>query len=455
MATDADLHGERVALIARSLKIRGLAASGPLALKKATSNLFRDREQHAGRRLDLHDFNHVLDSDALAGWVDVEGMTSYESLVDWCLPRGVMPAVVPQLKTITVGGAAAGVGIEATSFRHGLVHDTLREIEVLLPGGEVVVCSPDNEHRDLFFGFPNSYGTLGYALRLKIATIPVLPFVHVRYHRLDNRTDFIDTLAQHCAGSADFVDAVAFGDRDYVVSVGSFAADAPFRSDYTWGNIYWKSLRERQEDFLTTHDYIWRWDTDWFWCSRRFGAQNPLVRRLIGPRRLNSRTYTRWMRMDAKWQLSRRLSHLRGLNRESVIQDVDIPIQHAQGFLAFLQREIGITPVWVCPVRGELPGRLFPLFRLPRAPLYLNFGFWDVIQTREPYAPACFNRRIEQEVIRLGGIKSLYSDSFFTRDEFDTAYGQAQYARLKQRYDPQGRAQDLFGKCVLRTGTVM
>lgn len=454
MGIDEDPHDERVALAASALKCTSQASTGPLALQKATSNLFRDRRQNQGRQLDLRDFDHVLDSDAESGWVDVEGMTAYESLVDWCLPRGVMPAVVPQLKTITVGGAAAGVGIEATSFRHGLVHDTLREIEILLLDGQVLVCTPDNEFRDLFFGFPNSYGTLGYALRLKIATIPVLPFAHVRHCRLDSRAGFIALLAQQCEGGADFVDAVAFGDRDYVVSVASFADAAPWLSDYTFTNVYWKSLRERDEDFLTTHDYLWRWDTDWFWCSRRFGAQHPLIRRLIGRRRLNSRTYTHWMRLDAKWQLSRRWAHLRGVSRESVIQDVDIPIQHAEEFLAFLQREIGIAPVWVCPVRGEVPGRLFPLFRLPHAPLYVNFGFWDVVEARGTRAAPYFNRLIEHEVIRLGGIKSLYSDSFFTRREFDAAYGQAEYARLKARYDPDRRALDLFGKCVLRTGKV-
>jgi hypothetical protein len=49
-----------------------------------------------------------------------------------------------------------------------------------------------------------------------------------------------------------------------------------------------------------------------------------------------------------------------------------------------------------------------------------------------------------------GGIKSLYSDSFFTRDEFAQAYGQAEYERLKARYDPQGRAPNLYEKCVRR-----
>src|SRR5207248_11475150 len=57
--------------------------------------------------------------------VSAEGMTTYADLVDATLARGVMPCVVPQLKSITVGGAAAGVGIEASSFRYGLVNDTL------------------------------------------------------------------------------------------------------------------------------------------------------------------------------------------------------------------------------------------------------------------------------------------------------------------------------------------
>ncbi len=73
-------------------------------------------------------------------------MVTYEDLADACLARGVMPAVVPQLKTITLGGAVAGVGIEASSHRHGLVHDTMLELEVLLGDGRIVTCTPDNEH---------------------------------------------------------------------------------------------------------------------------------------------------------------------------------------------------------------------------------------------------------------------------------------------------------------------
>src|SRR5687767_12081814 len=153
--------------------------AGPVALAKDTSNLFRDRAASSRRRLDVRGFNQVLS--VQENFVEAEGMTSYEELTRACLAQGVMPAVVPQLKTITLGGAVAGVGIESSSHRHGLVHDTMLELDVLLGDGRVVGCTPGNAHADLFHGFPNSYGTLGYALRVKAKTIPVKPYVRLTH----------------------------------------------------------------------------------------------------------------------------------------------------------------------------------------------------------------------------------------------------------------------------------
>ena len=73
-----------------------------------------------------------------------------------------------------------------------------------------------------------------------------------------------------------------------------------------------------------------------------------------------------------------------------------------------------------------------------------------MIDSAVPQPPGYYNRRVETKVMELGGIKSLYSDSFFSRDEFARVYGMAEYARLKARYDPQHRLLDLYDKCVLR-----
>ena len=146
-------------------------------LEKATSNLFRTRDKADGPKLDVRSLNQVLAVDTENQVVEVEGMTSYESLVDACLKKHCMPLVVPQLKSITIGGAISGIGIESSSFRHGLPHESVNSMEILLPDGEVVNCTPENEHADLFFGIPNSYGTLGYILKLTVQTMPVKPFV--------------------------------------------------------------------------------------------------------------------------------------------------------------------------------------------------------------------------------------------------------------------------------------
>lgn len=422
-----------------------------LGLHKDTSNLFRDRAQAVKHKLDVRHFCHVLEVDTKAGWVDVEGMTTYEKLVAATLEQEVMPAVVPQLKTITIGGAAAGVGIESSSFRYGLVHETLLEIEVLTGNGDVVVCRPNNEHADLFFGFPNSYGTLGYALRLKAGTVPVKPYVRLAHRRFESARAFFDEMALACAApDSDFVDGVVFSPAEFYVVTGQFCDSAPYLSDYTFEHIYYRSIRERREDYLNISDYLWRWDADWFWCSKNLGAQNPIARRLLGRSRLNSRTYTGIMRWNSRWGITERIDRLLGQHRESVIQDVDIPIENAPRFLEFYLREIAILPAWVCPFTARQAGAGFPLYPTKPRTLYLNFGFWDVKRTREPHPPGHFNRLIEREVSKLGGIKSLYSDSYYSEEEFWRLFGKADYKALKARYDPRGVFPNLYDKCVLR-----
>ncbi len=424
---------------------------GAVRLGKDTSNLFRDRRPGEARALNVRDFNNVLQVDAAQGYVDVEGMTPYVRLVEECLRHGVMPTVVPQLKSITIGGATTGCGIESSSFRYGLVHETVQEMEILLGDGSTVLCTPHNEHRDLFFGFPNSYGTLGYALRLKVKVVPVKRYVHITHIRHGDARAYFEDIARHCdRADVDFVDGVIFGRNEMYITVGRFVDMAPYASDYKYERIYYRSIRERGEDYLTTEDYIWRWDTDWFWCSKNLLAQNPLIRRLYGPKRLNSVTYTKIMRLNSRWGLMAAANRLLGIHTESVIQDVEIPIERAVEFLDFYHDTIKFLPVWVCPTRTYDPNVAFDLYRMAAGKLYVNFGFWDVIRTRTAYPEGYFNRRVEAKVVELGGMKSLYSDSYFTPEQFWGIYNKPAYDRLKAKYDPTGRLKDLYRKCVLR-----
>jgi FAD/FMN-containing dehydrogenase len=444
-------HTDKKEQLAVALAAASAEGGATFGLAKPTSNLFRDRIGKRAPRIDLSRFDAVLRVDPSAGTVDAEGMAPYVALADATLAQRTMPAVVPQLKSITLGGAVAGVGIEASSFRHGLVHDTIAALEVLTGDGRIVTCTPENEHRDLFLGFPNSYGTLGYALAVTARTIPVQPFVALEHVRQPGAEACFAAIARHCDDpTLDFLEGVVFASDEIYLTLGRFAVTVPYTSDYTFERIYYRSIRERETDFLTVRDFLWRWDTDWFWCSKNLGAQIPLVRRLLGRERLNSITYQKIMRWNSRWGITRALALLAGRHSESVIQDVDIPLDRAAEFLSFLHREVGVLPIWLCPIRAPAAGPAFTLYPLRPGKVYVNFGFWDVVRDRERHPPGYRNRLIERKAAELGGLKSLYSDSYYTRDEFWSVFDRAAYEALKERYDPQGALPDLYTKCVLR-----
>lgn len=434
---------------------RAIPEGAPVRLAKRTSNLFRMREPSSTPGLDVSRFTGVISVDAKAQTADVLGMTTYEDLVDAALPYGLMPLVVPQLKTITLGGAVTGMGIESSSFRNGCPHESVIEMDVLTGDGRVVTATADGPHADLFHGFPNSYGTLGYALRLRIELERVKPFVQLEHRRFDDSDRYFPTLDAICTSRedsgrpVDFVDGVAFSNDEMYLTLGRFVDETTYVSDYTRRSIYYRSIQSRERDCLTTRDYLWRWDTDWFWCSRALGVQHPAVRPLLPRRLLRSDVYWNVVGFERRHGWLAALDRRRGRpEREPVIQDVEVPVAQAPEFLRFFEKEIGISPVWVCPLRQRVSDVEWDLYALDPSTTYVNFGFWSSVAVEPDDPPHLRNRRIEEVVAELGGRKSLYSSSFYEPEEFWRTYNGDRYQVLKKEYDPQSRLLDLYAKCV-------
>jgi len=448
---------EHHAAVARLREAYGAIPAGqPVRLAKRTSNLFRFGRAPAAVTLDVSDFSQVLRVSPAEQTAVVGGMTTYENLVDATLRHNLMPLVVPQLKTITLGGAVSSLGIESTSLRSGMPHESVLDAEILTGDGRVVLATDDNEHAALLRGFPNSYGTLGYALSLTIELEPVAPYVHLRHFRFAGPQDCFAAVAQIAAdGSyaghrADFVDGTVFGLDEMYLTVGAFCDHAPWLSDYTRGRIYYQSIRGPREDFLTIRDYLWRWDTDWFWCSAPFGVQNPAVRALWPRRYRRSDVYRKLVAADRRYRLTSRIGDRRGVPpREDVIQDVEIPVERSAEFLRFFAAEVGMSPLWLCPLRlrGD---RTWPLYPMRPGQAYVNFGFWGTVPLPPGAGDGHYNRRIEQVVGELGGHKGLYSTSYYTPEDFWSYYNGTEYAQLKQEYDGGGRLAGLYDKCVRR-----
>jgi FAD/FMN-containing dehydrogenase len=369
-----------------------IAPGAPVRLAKQTTNLFRPRDAATGTGLDVSGLSGVISVDPVARTADVQGMCTYEDLVDATLPHGLIPFVVPQLRTITLGGAVTGLGIESTSFRNGLPHESVLEMDVIT----AITESREWEGEQV-----------------------------------------------------DGLDGVAFEPGRYVLTLARWT-DEPGgpASDYTGQQVFWRSVEERSHDVLTTYDYLWRWDTDWFWCSGAFGAQHPLVRRVWPRRWRRSDVYQKLLGLDQRFGIADRLDRRAGRpQRERVVQDIEVPVERLGEFLDWFDQAIGMRPVWLCPLQARHD---WPTYPLEPGRTYVNVGFWGTVHVGDDAPQSPRNRAIEEHVAALDGHKSLYSESFYDRDTFDRLYDGDNLAAVKQRYDPDGRLTTLYDKAVRR-----
>jgi FAD/FMN-containing dehydrogenase len=446
-----------------------IPVGAPVRLAKRTSNLFRVRAAVSAPGLDVSGLTGVVSVDVSAdgsATADVQGMCTYEDLVDATLPRGYVPLVVPQLRSITLGGAVTGLGIESTSFRNGLPHESVLEMDVLTGDGRVVRTTPGD---DLFDAFPNSYGSLGYATRLRIRLERAPAYVDLRHLRFDDLDALAKTLelvvehGEHDGVRVDGLDGVVFEPGEAYLTLATWrdaaATGSASRevsreisreetSDYTGMVPYFRSLQQRETDTLTMHDYLWRWDTDWFWCSGAFGLHDPRVRRLWPRRWRRSDVYSAIIGLENRYHVAARIDRVRGKpERERVIQDIEVPVERTPEFVRWFDSQVGMRPVWLCPLRAH---RSWPSYPLEPGTTYVNVGFWGTVEIEPGAADGDRNRAVEACVTRLGGHKSLYSDAYYDRETFDRLYGVANQRRVAQLTDPDTRLTGLYEKAVNR-----
>lgn len=418
---------------------------GPLRLEKSTiSNLFRyEPRSRAGRRIALSQFSRVIALDADAAVLEVEGLTTFETIVAHTLPRGFLPLVAPELKHITIGGATVGIGIESTCFRYGFVHDSLIEADVLLPSGSVVTCTADNEHSDLFLALPNSYGTLGYILRAKIKLHRARPFTLLTMTAFSAPDAYLDAMrAAAESGEWDFVEGLFFEDRRFMLMTGRMADQAAYVDDILRTDIFYRLVESRREISLRTDDYIFRYDPEWFWNIPETWGYD-LFRRYAPIRFRNSGFYTKYV--AAKERLRDRLTGGAPRAMEPLIQDWEVPWDRAGELIEFCLSKVELAgkPWAVVPIKTPRSPTLYPI---KADELYFNLGCYCQVERPEGRGDYHYTRIMDRKCFDLGGIKMLYSSTFLAKDEFDARYNGVAYAALKDKYDPDHGARSLYEK---------
>lgn len=417
--------------------------------KKTVSNLFRyeGRSQLASRQIDLRHFDRPLYLDTAQQTLEVQGLTTYESIVDFTLPFGFLPTITPELKHITIGGATVGIGIETNSYRYGFVHDGLLEAEVLLPGGKVVVCTPDNEDSDLFYGLPNSYGTLGYILRAKIKLRPVKAYVELRTEKFTDYKAFLKAMRAATTSAAnDYIESLIYShDEMYLVICRQTNSPGHLKSIYG-STIFYREISQPGKFSLTAKDYIFRYDPEWFWAIPESGFYN-FFRAHAPDGFRNSGFYSRY----AAWQkkISAKVPFIKVADKqiEQLIQDWEVPWSQGEALLKFAldTLDLGGRPLMAAPLKTPARASCYPMLKNE---LYLNLGSYNYVK-KKPGKPIYYNTKtMDAFCFKHNGIKMLYSATFLDEAEFNRIYNGASYALLKQRYDSKGLSPTLFEKTV-------
>lgn len=389
--------------------------------------------------IDVSPLRRVLHIDREARRCVAEPGLTFADLVDATLPLGLVPAVVPELEGITIGGAVAGCAVESSSFRVGGFHDTCRELELVSGAGEVITCSRERESL-LFDMVHGSYGTLAIVTRLEFDLVPAEPFVELTYERHRDPGSYFAAMRTYCeAGDYTFIDGIVHGPDELVLCLGRFVARAPYVSDYRRLDIFYKSTRARGVDYLRTRDYFFRYDTECHWLTRTVpGLENRLVRRLVGKHVLGSTNLIRW---------SNRLAPLLGAikRRPDVVVDLFVPHRRILDFYGWYAREPRFYPLWVIP------------YRLPRWYPWLSPAMVDKIG--DPLLVDCavygmpngdpdldWSQLFEEQTYACDGVKTLISRNHYTRERFFSIYDEGNYAVAKQRLDPHGVFPGLYEK---------
>jgi FAD/FMN-containing dehydrogenase len=117
--------------------------------------------------LDLTRMDRILQWDPSTGVIEVEPGVTLKQLWQHVVGDGWWPPVVSGTMFVTMGGAAGMNFHGKNNFVMGPLGDHILEFDLLLPSGEILVCSRDR-NQDLFFAAIGGFGMLGCVTRIAI-----------------------------------------------------------------------------------------------------------------------------------------------------------------------------------------------------------------------------------------------------------------------------------------------
>jgi len=423
-------HEQKVDRIARHLRERN--SSAPLTLKKRSVSHQVPKpldKRYSDEKLDISDLTGILAIDPHDKTCTAEPGVTFVNLVNATLRHGLVPMTVPEHKAITIGGAVAGCSLESMSYKFGGFHDSCIEYEVITAKGDVLVCSPDTNSL-LFQMMHGTFGTLGIISKLKFKLIPALRFVKVVYAAYDSLAEYLSAIRAHYEKQdVDFMDGIIYAPTKCVLNIATFVDSAPFVHRYDWTQSYPLSMKTGEDDYLKTADYFFRYDT---------GITSTFPKSFLG--RL---LFGKFVGSTAKLEMFRKLRKFIPPEKIPLTVDVFVPFSKADDFFAWYGREFGFYPLWCVPYRAMRRYEWLSeeLFEKTRDDLFIDLAIYNFFKRDKNYY-----RILEEELMEIGGLKTLISNNYFSESEFWTIWNKKNYFTVKQQTDPDNILRDLYEK---------
>jgi delta24-sterol reductase len=294
------------------------------------------------------DLQNILDINKSSRFAMVEPNVSMEKLVSETLKHGLMPPVVPMFSGLTVGGCFAGTAGSSSSWKYGFFDESVMWCEVVLPTGKITRASR-TMNVELLEGLVGTQGTIGITTLLQIKLVPSANWVDLRYLPVNSSEEALNTITKFTQEEDnDFTEGLIYGPEAStygVIAVGKLRA-APGCPEVTFSKarddwFYRHALEAgHTTESIPIMEYLFRHDRGAFSLGSQCFGRIPCNKWTLWL--TNSATDSRTLAETTRvlhW-----VDHL-------VMQDVVVPLENTLEMLGYLEEELKVYPLQLCPIR--------------------------------------------------------------------------------------------------------
>ena len=179
--------------------------------------------------INIKPHNYFIGFDETKGLLHVQAGVLLSEILESFVPRGWFLKVTPGTKLITIGGAIASDVHGKNHHVEGCFSQCVQSFTIMLPTGEVVVCSKD-ERPELFKATCGGMGLTGVILEAKIYLKKInSKYIHQTTIKTKNLKETFDAFEEYSDTpySVAWIDCLAKGDEigKCLLMVGDFKDD--------------------------------------------------------------------------------------------------------------------------------------------------------------------------------------------------------------------------------------